>query len=603
MTSAATGAGPARPADRLAPWVAALLPAAILLAIYLAPFLRDPGRVPSGLDTPGYVWRARAVYEQGLDALPSFRDRPGHPVLASVLRDVTGATPLDLARTWPAVIATAIGLAVVALAGIGLGEGSGLRTLVALGIAGSAFIVVTAIGYAANLLVDLFVVAAIALALHARSAARGSAAIVILVVAAAVTHWLFGVLLLGLLTVVAATAILWPWPPDPDPEARRPGRRLLVTVVAAAALGGLALLLAPSLPSEIVAQTFEGDVDRRIEKRLPPMAVAVTLPMAAAGAIAIGTLGDARRRRTLPVLVAWAAIAPAGLVAWYGLHLRLPPYRTSAVALGVPALIVLGAAVPAVALLERGRRGAAIVAATLAVGATVWLVGVGTATWWRAEPAVERAALAQAATLDAYLRSLPSGTTAVVPLPPGGERPPRILRLGMEAAHADAVVLVPADLSGGTEAFVDEVLGRFPRGTVVVFLDTYRRPGSVVAETLGLGVTLVHGPAPAGPLPVPSMGTGVVELLRATALALGLLGVTGLGWVLALTRIRVVDALGLAPALGAATLVIVGLVAGWLGLPYAGGGGVGIAVAAAVGGWIAWAIRRSLDTPGGASPA
>jgi hypothetical protein len=602
MTSAAAGAEPARPAPALAPWVAAVLAAAFLLAIYLAPFLRDPSRVPPGLDTPGYVWRAGAVYERGLDALPSFRDRPGHPVLVSVLLDVTRATPLDLARVWPAVIAAAIGLAAVALAGIGLREGPWVRAALAVSVAGSAFIVVTAIGYAANLLVDLFVVAALALALHVRSGGRGLVAIGVLVVAAAATHWLFAVLLLGLLSVVAVAALVWP-APDSDEDAGRPGRRLVVAIAVAAILGGLSLLLAPSLPSEIVAQTFQGDVDRRIEKRLPPLAVTVTLPLAAAGAIAVATLGDARRRRTLPALVAWAAIAPAGLVAWYVLHLRFPPYRTAAVALGVPALIVLGAAVPASASFERGRRAAAIVAATLAIGTTGWLVGVGTATWWRAEPAVGRADLAQATTLDAYLRRLPPGTMVVVPLPLEGVRPPRILRLGMEAAHADAVALVPADLSAGTEAFVDEILDRYPDGTVVVFLDTYRRPDPGTGETLGPGVTLVHGPRPDGALAPPSIGTDVGELVRATALAFGLLVVTGLGWVLALTRLRVVDAVGLAPAVGAAALVIAGLVAGRLGLSYAGGGGIAIAIVAAVGGWVAWAIRRSLTIRAGVEPS
>jgi hypothetical protein len=602
MTSAAAGAGPARVAPALAPWFGAALAAAFLLAVYLAPFLRDPSRVPPGLDTPGYVWRARAVSEQGLDALPSFRDRPGHPVLVSVLRDVTRATPLDLARVWPAVVATAIGLAAFALAGVGLREGPWVRAALALGVAGSAFIVVTAIGYAANLLVDLFVVAALALALHVGAEGRGLVAIGIVVVAAAVTHWLFAVLLLGLLAVVAVAALVWPSAPGSEGDARRPGRRLLVAIAVAAVLGGVALLLAPALPSEIVAQTFEGDVDRRIEKRLPPLAVAVTLPLAAAGAIAIATLGDARHRRSLPGLVAWAAIAPAGLVAWYALHLRFPPYRTAAVALGVPALIVLGAAMSASALFERGRRAAAIGAVTLAIGATGWLVGTGTVTWWRAEPAVETADLAQAATLDAYLRTQPPGTIAVVPLPPEAVRPPRILRLGMEASHADAVSLVPADLSAGTEAFVDEVLDRYPDGTVVVFLDTYRRPMPGTGESLGPGVTLVHGPRPLGAPPTPSIGTGVGELLRATAIAVGLLVVTGLGWALALTRIRVVDAVALAPALGAATLVILGLVAGRLGVSFAGGGGVAVAVAVAAGGWIAWAIPRSLATSAGGEP-
>jgi hypothetical protein len=165
----------------------------------------------------------------------------------------------------------------------------------------------------------------------------------------------------------------------------------------------------------------------------------------------------------------------------------------------------------------------------------------------------------------------------------------------MEAVHADAAVLVPADLSAGTERFVDEVLARHPAGTVVVFLDAYRRPPPGTGRALGDGVTLVHGPVPEVALSVPSTGSGAGELIRTAALALVVLVGAGLGWALALSRVRAVDAVALAPALGAAALVVIGLVAGRLGLSYASGGGVAVAVAAAATGWLAWALRRTLE--------
>jgi hypothetical protein len=593
MRPGATGDEPERPLRALTTWLAAAFATVTLVVIYLVPVLRDPGRIPPGLDTPGYVWRARTVYEQGLEALPAFPDRPGHPILVSVLRDVTGATPLDLARIWPAVIAVGIGLATIALARVGIRERPFVAAGLALGVAGSAFVAQTAVGYAANLLVDLFIVAAVGLAFRVVDREPGLAAIGILIVAAVVTHWLVAVLLIGLLVLVAVSSLVWPPVASANGDPRRGGRRLLVGIAVSAVLGGLALLLAPSLPTEIVHQTFEGDVDRRIEKRLPALALEATLPAAAACAIAIAALGGPRRRRTLPTLVGWAAIAPAGLVAWYGLHLRLPPYRTAGVALGIPALIVLGSAAPASALLDRGRRAAGWIAAALLVAACAWLVGSGSTTWWRAEPAVQGADLAQAATLDAYLRGLPPGTTAVVPLPNGASRPPRILRLGMEAAHADAVALTPADLSDGTDAFVDEVLRR-DQDAVVVFLDAYRRPEPGSGIAIGPGVTLVHGPRPGGPLTTEPIRTDVPKLLRASALAVGVLVVTGLGWTLALTGTRVVDGLGLAPATGAAGLVIVGLVLGRIGVSYAGGGGAVVVAATAVTGWLAWFVGRSV---------
>jgi hypothetical protein len=333
-------------------------------------------------------------------------------------------------------------------------------------------------------------------------------------------------------------------------------------------------------------------VDRRIARRLPALALPFTLPAAAVGAVVIASLGGPRRRRALPELVAWAAIAPAGLAAWYALHLDFPPYRTAAVALGVPALIVLGAATPSSVLLERGRRAAAVAAAALLVGATAWLVVLGTATWWHAEPAVDRAGLAQATVLDAYLATLPPGTIAIVPLPMDASRPPRILRLGLDAPHAGAVLLLPADLSGGIDAFVDDVLRTHARDTVVVFLDAYRRSEPGAGDELGPGVTLVHGPRPVQALSVPSTRTDPGDLIRVSASASALLVVVGLGWTLALTRLRPVDALGVAPAVGAAALLIVGLVVGRLGMSYADGGGMAIAATTAGGGWMAWFLRR-----------
>ena len=590
MRSGASEGGPTGPPRQLVAWAVTLLTTSILVALYLGPFVEDPGRVPSGLDTPGYVYRARAVSELGLDRLPDFRDRPGHPVLVSVLRAVTRASPLDLARIWPAVIATSIGLAAVGLGRIGLRERLPLAAALGVGIAGSAFVALTAIGYAANLLVDLFLVAAVALAFHVLRGGAGLVGLGVLIAAAAVTHWLFALVVVGLLLLVALAGALWPLDRDP-PDPRRRAMRLLRGLGVGTVLGGLALLLAPGLPTAIVQQTFTGDVDRRIGRRLPLLSLPWTLAGAAGGAIAIAAFGGPRQRRTLPALAAWAALAPAGLVAWYGLHLRLPPYRTAAVALGVPALIVLGAASPASALLDRGRRLAGTIAGLLAVAACAWLVVGGATTWWSSEPAVDRDDLAEAAALDAYLATLPPGTPAVVPLPDGAVRPPRILRLGMGAARADAVSLVPADLSAGTDAFVDEVVREGPAGTVVVFLDAYRRPPAGIGSRLAPGVTLVHGPSLSEPLLPVGIDGDAADLVRATGFGLALLVIAGLGWTLTLAGLRVAEAVALSPALGAAALVIGGLVAGRLGVSYAGAGGIAIAALTSATGWGAWVAR------------
>jgi hypothetical protein len=585
--------GSSGPAAALGGWIGLALAIAAVAAIYLAPFLRDPGAIPPGLDTPGYVWRASAVWQGGLDALPSFRDRPGHPILVGVLRDLTGATPLDLARAWPAVIAAAIGAAAFALARLGIGERAPTSTALAIGIAAGAFVALTAAAYASNLLVDLFIVGALAAALRVVVVGgRGVAAVVVSTAAAAATHWMFAGLLLAILLIAAVAAAVWPRGEERADDPRRAGRRLLLAVAIAAPAAGAVVLLAPGLPGGFVRETFPGDVDRRIERRIPPLELPATLPAAAAGAIAIAALGG-RRRRALPTLVTWAAIAPAGLLAWYALDLPLPPYRTAAAALGVPALIVLGASAPADRLADRGKRAWAAVALVLVVAATAWIAVFGARTWWDEEPGVARSAFDQAATLDAYLRTLPTTTSAIVPVPRGVAPPPRILRLGVDPIRLQRVRLVPADLSGGTMAFVRDVVGQRP-DVAVVFLDVYRRPEPGVGVTLGPGVTLVRGPRPAAPLAVPSARTEAAALVRISAIAVAALAVAGAGWAVALTGAPLSQAIAAAPAIGAAGVVVGGLVWGRLGARYDGGGGWTLAAILAASGWIAVVASRAM---------
>jgi hypothetical protein len=136
---------------------------------------------------------------------------------------------------------------------------------------------------------------------------------------------------------------------------------------------------------------------------------------------------------------------------------------------------------------------------------------------------------------------------------------------------------------------------------VVVAVDAYRRVAPGVGTTLGPGVTLLAGPSPPEPLSVPSSRTTAGELIRIAALGLGVLLATGFGWGLALTRYPAVEVLSLAPPIGAAALVLVGLVAGRLGLSFAGGGGVAVALVVGALGWAAAILsdrRRRAARPG-----
>ncbi len=76
------------------------LPTLLVAAIYLLPFVRDPSTLPFGLDTPGYMWRASAVHEDGVMALAEERRglgmRPGDPMVVATLMGIDrGRRPHD----------------------------------------------------------------------------------------------------------------------------------------------------------------------------------------------------------------------------------------------------------------------------------------------------------------------------------------------------------------------------------------------------------------------------------------------------------------------------------------------------------------------------
>ncbi|HEV2951153.1 MAG TPA: hypothetical protein VGZ51_03525, partial [Actinomycetota bacterium] len=320
----------------------ALSLALIVGAIYLQPFVAQPDRFPHGVDTSVYIYRSRIVHEVGLNELTPFGERPAHPIVTSVLRDVGGGTPLDLARIWPALFAIAIGAAGAGLAVAAAGERRWVAVAVGVGLAASPFVALTAIGYASNLLLDVFAVAAIALAVRVGTGRRGAAALVLLIGAAAIAHWLFAIGLILLLGVYATGVFVFEWTRrrSSGPRSTHPSR-LLVVVGLGALLGVLVLSIAPELPQKV--PSTKQDATAKIATRLPEMKLAVTIPLAAAGAGIMLFSGKSATRRTAVPLAMWALAAPVGLLAWKLLDVTLP-HRIVPFALGVPALIVLGAA-------------------------------------------------------------------------------------------------------------------------------------------------------------------------------------------------------------------------------------------------------------------
>ena len=281
------------------------------------------------------------VAGEGLNALTPFGERPAHPIVTSVLRDVGGGAPLDLGRVWPAIFAVAIASSRRRPRGGGR-RGTPLGGCGARGgdIAASPFVALTAIGYAPNLLVDVFAVAAVALAVRVRSGGRG----------------VTGVILCSgrpRSPIGSSRSSSWrSWRPTPPGwcSRRGSGRGTRLAGSSAAAPGTRPWRRPRRHPPARVAgaarpdpSAHQGTAAGKIASRLPEMALGVTIPLAAVGGAVMWASRRPTTTRVLPPLALWALAAPAGLIAWKAFDLTIP-HRTVPIALGVPALIVLGAA-------------------------------------------------------------------------------------------------------------------------------------------------------------------------------------------------------------------------------------------------------------------
>jgi len=113
-------------------------------------------------------------------------------------------------------------------------------------------------------------------------------------------------------------------------------------------------------------------------------------------------------------------------------------------------------------------------------------------------------------------------------------------------------------------------------------------PETIVAPN----VAVVKGPtlaAPLPPAPFPVGGLGAIRVGFLAVVSLAILSAIGLGWALSLlgTWLRPFEALAVAPAVGIAALVMVGVVVDAVGVRLAGIGGAGAPVVAGATGWVA----------------
>lgn len=585
--------------------LALVLPVGIVAAIFLAPFVSDPTRMPVGGDTSSYIWRVNLVHDLGVGSLTdeathtkALGERPGYPIVLSLLRSVTGLSSLGLAWLTPALFASALGLAAGSLATDGALERRGRSGAVAIAVGGSAFVAWTAVSYAANLALDVIVMAAAVMALQVGRGRRGVWGGAVLLAGAVLVHWLFAVvfiLVLGITTI--AQEVLRRTDAD---RSRLAGKRLVMMLVIGLSLGAGGLLLAPQLPGRVpVIEAGQSGPAGKVTDRLPALALPLTLPLALAGS-ALLAIDRRRDRRNAAVLLAvWSSVALVSLLAWFVLDLPLPPYRLAGFALAIPIAIVLGVFAAGDRFEWSGRGGGALIVVGVSLVATVGLAGAGASVWWAREAQLDAAELAQLGTLSSYLKPLPIDTQVVLVIDPRRRSlPVDRAWAGLPVRRLKHVVWVTAKAGPITAERRLPPAARDRPGTAVVALHAYRK-GSTIGRSLGPGVTLISGPVPrrieAG---VPPRAPAAIELVIMFAILLAILIITGGGWA-ALSDLPVLGIVSVAPAFGVAILSGAGLVASRLVGPLRGPAGAGLVGGIALAGWATAMFSRARRRPRG----
>jgi hypothetical protein len=587
-----------------------------ILALIVIVIGRDPTAWYRGLslDFPYYVWRTKVVSALGLHALnadvPGINlERPGFPVLASLLGSVVRVDTVTLVHTVQVATTVGIGLAAGAFAVAVLGEPRWAFPVFTLMTAASAEVAWTSLKSLDNLLVDAVVIAIAVAALCSATGARGRALAIAGFASVALIHWFFGGLFLLLLAGVTLVLIPWSivaWRRGQRPL-QTPSARLGATVAGGALAGAFALFaLAPGSPAGL--PPTQGN--RGNTKRLPTLRLPITGPLAALGAIALWFPADTRRRLGLVFLVSWSLSVPVAVLASEFIDQPIKVFRVAGFAIAIP---ILGAA----ALVGAVRLGRRYETTGLVVGALVLVAGlafsVATSVDVYRMPAEEgesASKLDQVRAAGAYLETVPEDRPVVFlisirnpflvdRLIRAGLPPDRILRAhlywgGVEdllAKQPGAQGADPRSARIGRNWFhqwwddVDAIVAADP---VVFYLSRLNSavdpPAS--AQRLARGVLLVNGPAPTSRAPASPLGTSWPTMLGASIAVLLLLGLVGSGWTRWLLPVEGLAWLGLSPAVGIAALTLIGTALARLDVSLGGVGGVLVILAIAAVGWV-----------------
>jgi hypothetical protein len=597
--------------------------------------------LPLGWDTPWYVWRADYVGHVGIGPLDTAA-RPGHPLLSATLSSLTGLSALRMEVVLPFVLVALLALAVGAVVAVG-GRQEWWRWAAAAVVSGVTIGTTRLVGEnVSNLMNVLFVVVAFQLLVRFAAGGRGFVGAVVLLVAGAMSHWLF-------MPVVALfMAGWWVLALPASARARRSGTALWRTESGGLfAAGGVAGAATLALIYPVLGSTFRTREIGELKSRYGPkfredlkgMWAWAVGPLAAVGTVFVvrPAAGDrdesssATRGPFLRMVGGWTAVCLVG-IAVAAVTLAVPPHRFLGLLVALPMAVALAALVWTVGrwVARRAGRPAGMIAAALIVGALT----VPTLAWWYGpadtsgpEQWFDQAAFDQARSIDAYIDGLPGDRPVVVGVGPLGSSGPisislkeRTVRAGLAPEHQERVFVVPgepqdllagrfslvpnAEFNSHNRVFFEEGATALRGGAPIVIpqalgpQEFQRAVAKEHARVIAPGVALLRGPAPAAslgePPPLQVMPGTARGVLEAVALVV-LLGLAGLGWTVWFlgAGARPVVVLSLAPTVGAAMLILGALVTVKLGLHPAEAPGVATALVVAVaGGAFAVAGRR-----------